>query len=82
MSDSENDDIWRMDETQDLPPTESEVTSTGVSGGSGLDRRKFLELAGGFGAAGVLAGALGPKLWESFFHSPVKSASQLKSAFR
>ncbi|NNN18492.1 MAG: DUF1501 domain-containing protein [Acidimicrobiaceae bacterium] len=79
MSDSENDDIWRMDETQDLPPTASEGTSTGVSGGSGLDRRKFLELAGGFGAAGVLAGALGPKLWESFFHSPVKSASQLKS---
>ncbi|MDA8271934.1 MAG: DUF1501 domain-containing protein [Actinomycetota bacterium] len=40
-----------------------------------VNRRKFLALAGGFGAAGVLSATLGPRLWEDFFGSVPKEAA-------
>ncbi len=48
------------------------------SGGWLVDRRKFLALAGGLGAAGVLSATLGPRLWEDFFGATPKSASVVK----
>ncbi len=77
MSDSGNDHIWTG---ADEPQEESDQTGISPAGaGSGLDRRKFLALAGGIGAAGVLAGALGPRLWESFFRPETKPSASPKS---
>lgn len=57
-----------------LEQNDSSVPSaTGASNftrSKGLDRRKFLALAGGIGAAGVISGALGPRLFEDLFSRP------------
>jgi uncharacterized protein (DUF1501 family) len=55
-------------------PTSGTATATAATapdpapaGDRRLDRRKFLALAGGLGAAGLLAGTLGPHAWDVVF---------------
>ena len=38
-----------------------------VASSSSLSRRRFLALAGGVGAAGVLGATLGPRAWDEIF---------------
>jgi len=46
---------------------------------SGLSRRRFLALAGGAGAVGVLGAALGPRAWEALFAGGAPTSGTLAS---
>ena len=80
MREAEGGEQGRLDEAvsgSDDPQTGSDH---GSREGWKVDRRKFLALAGGLGAAGVLSATLGPRLWEDFFGStPPPGSSQKPS---
>lgn len=68
MNDSESSEVTRPD--TDVEGDQEQVS--GIATGNyraRIDRRKFLALAGSFGAAGVLGASLGPRLWEEMFSS-------------
>lgn len=76
---------------EDISPFSTDESDGAFTGGdlnnvaSGFDRRKFLALAGGFGAAGIISATLGPKLWEKLFnsepsHGPTVSSLKVSSS--
>ncbi len=80
MTDFESSETWPTDEVLGEPIEEDVDHPNEARVGWGVDRRKFLALAGGLGTAGVLSATLGPRLWEGFFSSPSKAPAPLKLA--
>ncbi|TAN24825.1 MAG: DUF1501 domain-containing protein [Actinomycetota bacterium] len=76
MSDMGTGGIWKEPDEGTDPGGE---LSSKAGSSHRFGRREFMALAGGLGAAGVLAGVLGPRLWESFFDGPAKSGIPVES---